>query len=221
MRRPSPGGPASRSRSRTRSRPSPARARMPARDVERRSIQRRGARARRLEALLTQRVEHDPGKSPRRVLAGHADREHWNPEEEVDGPVERVDEPAQLAAATARSPLLPQDRDRRAAAAPRTARIADSAATSASDTRSVGVLLVRTPSLRPKRSRNSTAAACAACTATSRSSASAGGVGCAAGHRRGSSMPGPCARPRRSRRWRALRTAEPGPTPSGAPRTGW
>src|SRR5206468_12502027 len=64
-----------------------------------RPVQTGGTRAGGGEALLSDRVEDDPGQPTARVLAGHADRKGRNPEQEVDRAVERVDDPPQLAVA--------------------------------------------------------------------------------------------------------------------------
>ena len=111
-RRRRPGARAPRRRSRTRSRPSRSRAFGAAVGSDRLAVQRRLARPRRGEALLADRVEHDAGERAGRVLARDADRERRDPEQEVDRPVERVDDPAQLARRRSRRPPPPGSRRR-------------------------------------------------------------------------------------------------------------
>ena len=84
-----------------------------------------------------------PAIVPAGVLASHADRERRDLVEVVDRPVERVDDPAQVAVSRG-SPSSPRiaSSGRRCAS---TDLIAFSAARSASDTRSVGPLFDRTP----------------------------------------------------------------------------
>ena len=104
-------------------------------------------------------------------------RERRDSEQIVDRPVERVDDPAQASAPPSADPSVAPPSSPRIASpgrcSARTRRIAGSAATSASDTRSVGVLFVCTPwTFVPNRGRSSSAAASAAASATASSARS-------------------------------------------------
>ena len=67
------------------------------------------ARPRGREGLVGDRVQHDPRQHPFAVLTGDAGGELGDPEQEVDRPVERIDQPPQLAVARLAA-LLAEDR---------------------------------------------------------------------------------------------------------------
>src|SRR5205807_406493 len=72
---------------------------LPLGSTYRRAVQGGLARPRRRKAFLPRRVEHHARHYPGRILTSDADGKRRDPEQKVDRPVERIDQPAQLSLA--------------------------------------------------------------------------------------------------------------------------